>query len=193
MHRNCIREACQRSMADRQECVKPLTRFFHIISRVEEIFWVLLAWREEKGPSPSSLLAGLSGPLRPGSASFSQGHFGVVSPKILSGSPVREWSPQRPDASCGNEPALITRLTEVSVVPFGEVTAEYAAIEGEGDGSLEYWRRGHWAFFTRECHLLGREPLETMPVVCCVFEVLALLPPPLPVSPYLSVPPFQKG
>ena len=34
------------------------------------------------------------------------------------------------------EPALVTRLTRVTVVPFEEVDAEYAAIEGEGDGSL---------------------------------------------------------
>ena len=75
-----------------------------------------------------------------------------------------------------NEPALITRTTRVEIVPFIEVTAEYAAIEGEGDGSLEYWREAHWAFFKRECERIGREPLETMPVVCSVFEVLMVLP-----------------
>ena len=75
-----------------------------------------------------------------------------------------------------NEPALITRITRVEVVPYIQVTAEYAAIEGEGDGSLEYWRRAHWAFFTRECERIGREPFETMPVVCSVFEVLMVLP-----------------
>src|SRR5690242_13768087 len=35
-----------------------------------------------------------------------------------------------------NEPALITRILEVRVVPYCDVTAHYAAIEGEGDGSL---------------------------------------------------------
>lgn len=76
------------------------------------------------------------------------------------------------------EPALITRLTRVEVVPYSEVTAEYAAIEGEGDGSLAYWREAHWAFFSRECQRLGREPSESMPVVCAVFELLQILPPP---------------
>jgi uncharacterized protein YhfF len=76
-----------------------------------------------------------------------------------------------------NEPALITRITRVQVMPYSEVTAEYAAIEGEGDGSLEYWRDAHWAFFSRECKRLGREPAESMPVVCSVFEVLDVLPP----------------
>ena len=64
-----------------------------------------------------------------------------------------------------NEPALITRITQVQVLPYGEVTAEYAAIEGEGDGSLAYWREAHWAFFSRECRRLGREPtLSKLPL-----------------------------
>jgi uncharacterized protein YhfF len=75
-----------------------------------------------------------------------------------------------------NEPALITRITNVAVVPFIEVTAEYAAAEGEGDGSLEYWREAHWAFFSRECQRIGQTPSQAMPVVCSVFEVLNVLP-----------------
>ena len=76
-----------------------------------------------------------------------------------------------------NEPAVITRITHVAVVPYCDVSAKYAAIEGEGDGSLEYWRKAHWAFFSRECERIGREPSETMPVVCSVFEVLSVLSP----------------
>ncbi|QBC43805.1 ASCH domain-containing protein [Iodobacter fluviatilis] len=79
-----------------------------------------------------------------------------------------------------NEPALITRVVSTYILPYAEVTAEYAAIEGEGDGSLEYWRQAHWAFFARACEQLGRQPAESMPVVCCVFEVLHILP--LPVA-----------
>jgi len=76
-----------------------------------------------------------------------------------------------------HEPALVTRITSAEVVPYCEVTAEYAAIEGEGDGSLEYWRRAHWAFFSRECARIGRMPEESMPVVCSIFEVLHVVPP----------------
>lgn len=76
-----------------------------------------------------------------------------------------------------SEPALVTRLTSVEIMPYLEVGAEYAAIEGEGDGSLEYWRTAHWAFFSRECHRLGREPHHTMPVICSVFEVLNVIHP----------------
>jgi uncharacterized protein YhfF len=73
-------------------------------------------------------------------------------------------------------PVLVTRITRVEVVPFNEVTAEYAAIEGEGDGSLAYWREGHWKFFSRECARIGREPRHDMPVVCSVFELVASVP-----------------
>ena len=76
-----------------------------------------------------------------------------------------------------NQPALITRIVRSDVIAFNEVTAEYAAIEGEGDGSLEYWRKGHWNFFSRECRRIGKEPSETMPVICNVFEVLHVVQP----------------
>lgn len=75
-----------------------------------------------------------------------------------------------------NEPVLVTRLTRVEIVPYDEVTAEYAAIEGEGDGSLAYWREAHWAFFSRECQRIGREPAQTMPVICSIFELLSVVP-----------------
>jgi uncharacterized protein YhfF len=75
------------------------------------------------------------------------------------------------------QPSIVTRIVSSEVVPFENVTAEYAAIEGEGDGSLEYWRKAHWAFFSRECKRIGRAPAASMPVVCCVFEVLNVVPP----------------
>lgn len=74
-----------------------------------------------------------------------------------------------------NEPCLICRNTQVQIIPFNEVTEEYAAIEGEGDGSLAYWREAHWGFFSRECQRIGRVPVETMPVVCTVFELLTVV------------------
>lgn len=73
-------------------------------------------------------------------------------------------------------PSLVTRITSVEVVPFNQVTAEFAACEGEGDGTLAYWHRAHWEFFSRECHRIGRVPTETMPVVCASFEVLNVVP-----------------
>lgn len=69
-------------------------------------------------------------------------------------------------------PAVVLRITAVEVVPYEEVTAEFAAKEGEGDLSLTYWREAHWDFFSRLCKRLDRKPSASMPVVCTSFEVL---------------------
>ncbi|MFZ4575772.1 MAG: ASCH domain-containing protein [Phycisphaerales bacterium] len=74
-----------------------------------------------------------------------------------------------------DEPALVTRVTSVEVRPFDQVTPEFAALEGEGDLSLSWWREAHWRFFSRECAAIGRVPEESMPVVCAAFEVLRVL------------------
>ena len=72
-------------------------------------------------------------------------------------------------------PALLTRVTSGIVMPFNAVSAEYAAIEGEGDGSLEYWREAHWEFFSRECERIGLEPRVDMPVSCMTFELVEVI------------------
>jgi uncharacterized protein YhfF len=66
----------------------------------------------------------------------------------------------------------IIETRRVDVVPFDEVPAEFAALEGEGDGSLVYWRRAHEAYFGRECKRIGRIPEPSMPVVCERFELV---------------------
>jgi uncharacterized protein YhfF len=71
-----------------------------------------------------------------------------------------------------NVPVMVTRVVSSEMMTFNQVTAEYAALEGEGDGSLAYWRKAHWNFFGRECKRIGREPTESMPVICTVFEVV---------------------
>ena len=71
-----------------------------------------------------------------------------------------------------NVPVMVTRVVSSERIAFNQVTAEYAALEGEGDGSLAYWRNAHWNFFGRECQRIGREPTETMPVICTVFQVV---------------------
>ncbi len=74
-----------------------------------------------------------------------------------------------------DEPAPVTRVTRVDVCPFDQVTPEFAALEGEGDLSLAWWRDAHWRFFSRECAAIGRVPDGSMPVVCAAFEVLHML------------------
>jgi uncharacterized protein YhfF len=70
----------------------------------------------------------------------------------------------------------VIETTAVEALPFEEVGAEFAAIEGEGDGSLRYWRQAHEAFFGRECQRIGRTPHPRMPVVCEQFEVVFVAP-----------------
>jgi uncharacterized protein YhfF len=71
-----------------------------------------------------------------------------------------------------DRPVMLHRITRVEIIPFNEVTAEFAASEGEGDMSLAYWRKVHWEFFLRECEQIGRTIDEAMPLVCETFEVL---------------------
>jgi uncharacterized protein YhfF len=69
------------------------------------------------------------------------------------------------------EPRALIETTDVEIVPFDEVDAEHAHLEGEGDRSLEYWRDVHQRFFTEVAtHEHGFSP--TMPVVCERFRVL---------------------
>jgi len=66
----------------------------------------------------------------------------------------------------------VIETIRVDVVPFDQVSEEFAATEGEGDGSLQYWRRAHDVFFARECQRIARQPDARMPVVCERFEVV---------------------
>jgi len=69
-------------------------------------------------------------------------------------------------------PLLIIRTTRVEIRPFCEVDADFAAAEGEGDGSLKYWRDAHWAYFSRRCAALGRTPSDDMPVILEHFALI---------------------
>jgi uncharacterized protein YhfF len=87
----------------------------------------------------------------------------VPLPKVGDLSVVTNWA---------KVPLCVIETRRVDVVPYDQVTAEFAATEGEGDGSLQYWREAHWAYFGRECQRIGRAPDPKMPVVCERFEVI---------------------
>ncbi len=70
------------------------------------------------------------------------------------------------------KPVCVIETSDIQVVPFFEVDADFAATEGEGDGSLAYWQRGHTASFGRECQRLGREFSLSAPIVCEKFAVV---------------------
>jgi uncharacterized protein YhfF len=73
-------------------------------------------------------------------------------------------------------PICVVRTTRVRTLPYNEVDAEHAFAEGEGDQSLAHWRGVHWDYFNRQCIEAGRQPSETMPVICEEFELLYPLP-----------------
>jgi len=70
------------------------------------------------------------------------------------------------------QPLCVIETTAVTVVAFDQVDEDFAATEGEGDGSLAYWRKAHWDYFTRECARIGRKPSADMPVLCERFKVV---------------------
>ena len=73
----------------------------------------------------------------------------------------------------GTETArCIIRTTSVTIAPFDQVTDEFAAQEGEGDGSLRYWRDGHRHFFSREHDALNIPFHDAIPVICEKFTVV---------------------
>jgi len=74
--------------------------------------------------------------------------------------------------SWSGKPLCIVETVAVEVVPFNEVTAEFAATEGEGDGSLRFWQEAHREYFTRECANAGRQFTESMLVACEEFRVV---------------------
>ncbi|ABM94695.1 DUF984 [Methylibium petroleiphilum PM1] len=80
-------------------------------------------------------------------------------------------------------PLGIIETRTIEAVPFDDVTAEFAASEGEGDLSLRYWRQGHWDYFTRECRRIGRRPDPRMLVFCERFDLVFAMNPGVPHAP----------
>ncbi|MDX7744736.1 ASCH domain-containing protein [Aeromonas veronii] len=71
-------------------------------------------------------------------------------------------------------PKVLVELVSVTLCPFDEIDAAFAAEEGEGDGSLAWWRKAHKAFFEREMKAEGREFDEHATLVLERFRVVAL-------------------
>ncbi|WP_034868529.1 ASCH domain-containing protein [Enterococcus casseliflavus] len=69
-------------------------------------------------------------------------------------------------------PKAALYLELVSIMPFDEVTADFAFLEGEGDRTLAYWRRVHEAFFRRAYASAGLSFHDQMLCVCEKFCVV---------------------
>ena len=69
-------------------------------------------------------------------------------------------------------PAIIIRSTDLRILTFDEVDADFAYAEGEDDRSLESWRREHRTYWTRTCAARGATWSESDEIVCERFSVV---------------------
>ncbi len=69
-------------------------------------------------------------------------------------------------------PLCVVCITNVEIMAFDQVGGAFAASEGEGDLSLDYWRNGHLEYFKAQCRQWGHEWRDGQPVVCESFELV---------------------
>lgn len=84
-------------------------------------------------------------------------------PKIGDYTVVTNWE---------GEAQCIIETIKVRLKPFFSIDEEYARLEGEGDKSLDHWKKAHWDYYTRELAEFERLPRESMIVVCQEFEIV---------------------
>lgn len=66
----------------------------------------------------------------------------------------------------------IIRTVAVEILPFHRVTPKHAALEGEGNGSLKYWRKAHQAYYERVLEGSNYQFQKNMPIAFQQFEVI---------------------
>ena len=69
-------------------------------------------------------------------------------------------------------PLFILKDTNVEIKKFSEVEEEFAAKEGEGDQTLEGWKKIHRKEFEQKCEEYGIEFSENTLILCEEFEVV---------------------
>lgn len=65
--------------------------------------------------------------------------------------------------------AGVVEVTGAEVVPFAEVSWDFARSEGEGDRSIEEWRAGHAAYWAR----VGTPVTDDTDIVCIRFRLVS--------------------
>lgn len=84
-------------------------------------------------------------------------------PKVGDQAIITDWN--------GNPKAVIESI-KIEPTPYNEITPEFAEIEGEGDKSLEYWKKVHKAYYQREMEPYGEKFDENMIIICEHFETI---------------------
>ncbi len=72
----------------------------------------------------------------------------------------------------GGDPICVIKTLEIRQIRFNDVDAVFAAREGEGDLSLEYWRRVHRDYFMKEAREHGFSFDDTSLICCERFTLL---------------------
>jgi uncharacterized protein YhfF len=73
---------------------------------------------------------------------------------------------------CGSNPVCVVRTTNIEIIPFDEVPEDHTQWGGDGDCSLESWRRMYCNYIVLECERIGREPVSTAPMIMERFAVV---------------------
>jgi uncharacterized protein YhfF len=119
------------------------------------------AWSFGDGPAMADELGGL----------VMQGKKTATCSRYL-GENILEYSTISIVLDGQENPLGVVETFEVTVKRYCDVTAEWAAAEGEGDLSLAYWRNEHWTYFARGAEEGGYEMSDDMPLVCERFRII---------------------
>ena len=84
-------------------------------------------------------------------------------PKIGDQAIITDWN---------GTPKAVIETIKIEPTPYNEITPEFADIEGEGDKSLEYWKKVHKAYYQREMEPHGENFDENMIIICEHFETI---------------------
>jgi len=76
-----------------------------------------------------------------------------------------------------SNPVCVAQTINVEIIPFNKVPEDYARWGGEGDCSLESWRRMYWRHVGLECKRIGRERAASAPMIMERFAVVYAMPP----------------
>ena len=90
---------------------------------------------------------------------------GVVEDYAAAGDPLPEVGDHWVALSAGGEPRCILRTDRVQTHAFADVPEDVAVAEGEGDLSLDHWRRVHTAHYAPHLHQWGLADIEEATIV----------------------------
>lgn len=97
---------------------------------------------------------------------------GLVEDYLASGDPLPEIGDHWIALGADGTPRCILRTLEVETHAFLKVPERIAVAEGEGDLTLEYWRRAHAAHFAPHLREWGLGAVEDATVVTEFFEIV---------------------